>query len=56
MEALWNRLSYLDFLADHVSDYTQEEYYALVNYDQFGMDTLINHPLDEGRIYARLSS
>ena len=54
-ESKWNRLNYLDALADHTDEYTQEEYYTLVNKNLDGLDPVADRLVDERKIFLSLN-
>ena len=46
-EFKWNRLNYLDALADHMDEYTDEEYYSLAHKNLDGLEPVAGRPVDE---------
>ena len=54
-ESKWNRLNYLDALADHTDEYTQEEYYTLVNKNLDGLDPVADRLVDERKMFLDLN-
>ena len=53
-EYTWNRLSYLDVLADHMDEYTEEEYYSRAKDNLYGLEPVVDRPVDERRIFLIL--
>ena len=54
-ESRWNRLNYLDALADHSDEYTEEEYYRLANENPNGFEPVADRLVDERRIFLSLN-
>ena len=54
-ESKWNRFNYLDALADHADEYTQEEYYILANKNLDGLEPVADRLVDERKIFLSLN-
>ena len=51
----FNRFMYLDYLADHAGDYSEEMYYSLAAENLFGEIAVLDRPFDESKINVMLS-